>query len=154
YLAGRIGFYDSYALSSFAPDVTKPGGDSSRYSIAADFDTRQGPSTFSQQVFVIDRDMRLIENFTGFLLDVQEPLQSMHLQRGDTVDPLVHETTIGARGAGSYTGTVLGQKQSLELGYFARGDTVTGRQQRLEAATGVPYKTETDLESQLGDIGL
>jgi len=49
---------------------------------------------------------------------------------------------------------VFGQKQDLELGYFARGDWTKGTQQRLEAATGVPYATENDLESQLGDLGL
>jgi hypothetical protein len=105
-------------------------------------------------VFVIDRDMRLIENFTGSLLDVQEPLQSLHVQRGDTLDLAVHETTYGARGSSSFAAKVLGQKQSIEFGYFARGDRVTGEQQRLEAATGHPYATDTDLASQLGDIGL
>ena len=35
-----------------------------------------GDTTLSQQVFLIKRDMRLLENFTGFLLDVQEPLQT------------------------------------------------------------------------------
>jgi TonB family protein len=154
YKAGRIGFYDSYALSSFASDVTRPGGDSSRYSVYGDLETRHGDTTYAQQVFLIDRDMRLIENFTGFLLDVQEPLQSLHQQRGDTLDLAVHEVTVGARGSSSFAGKLFGQKQTLELGYFARGDSVTGEQQRLEAATGHPYATDTNLESQLGDIGL
>jgi iron complex outermembrane receptor protein len=154
YQAGRIGFYDSYALSSFASEAVKPGGDASRYSLSADLETRQGDTTLSQQVFLIDRDMRLVENFTGKLLDVQEPLQSLHVQRGDTIDLAVHEVTYGARGAASHSAKVLGQTQTLELGYFARGDSVTGMQQRLEAATGNPYRTETNLESQLGDLGL
>src|SRR5262249_40625315 len=84
--AGRIGFYDSYALSSFARQVVPPGGDASRYSISGDMETRSHDTTFSQQVFVIQRSMRLLENFTGFLLDVQEPLQSLHSQRGDMID--------------------------------------------------------------------
>ncbi len=154
YRAGRIGFYDSYALSSFASDVTKPGGDASRYAVSGDLETRHGDTTLSQQVFVIDRSMRLIENFTGALLDVQEPLQSLHLQRGDTLNLAVHETTFGARGSSSFGARVLGQKQSIEFGYFARGDRVTGEQQRLEAATGHPYATDTNLASQLGDIGV
>ncbi len=98
--------------------------------------------------------MRLLENFTGFLLDVQEPLQSLHEQRGDMLDLNVHETTLGARGAARIEGSALGQKQELEFGYFARADSVSGTQQRLEANTGVPYRTETNLDSQLGDIGL
>jgi iron complex outermembrane recepter protein len=105
-------------------------------------------------VFLIKRDMRLLENFTGFLLDVQEPLQSAHPQRGDMLDLNVHELTIGARGSARWHAPWLGQRQEVELGYFARGDAAAGTQQRLEAATGVPYLTDTDLDAQIGDIGL
>jgi iron complex outermembrane recepter protein len=154
YRSGRIGFYDSYDSSAFARERVPEGGDASRYSLAGDLETRTGDVTLAQQVFVIKRDMRLLENFTGFLLDVQEPLQSIHSQRGDLLDLNVHELTLGARGSGRLSGTWLGQRQELELGYFARVDDAAGTQQRLEASTGVPYKTETDLQSQIGDIGL
>jgi len=50
--------------------------------------------------------------------------------------------------------TAFGQPQHIEFGYFARGDVVSGVQQRVEAATGHPYLTETNLDSQLSDIGL
>ncbi|HVR61807.1 MAG TPA: TonB family protein [Polyangia bacterium] len=154
YQAGRIGFYDSSDLSSFARQRIPEGGDASRTSIAADLETHAGDTTFAQQVFVIKRDMRLLENFTGFLLDVQQPLQSVHGQRGDMLDLEVHETTIGARGWARLAGSWWGQRQELELGYFARGDDAAGTQQRLEASTGAPYKTEANLDSQIGDIGL
>ena len=75
YKAGKIGFYDSYDLSRFAREEVPEGGDASRYSIAADIETHPGDAVLSQRVFVIKRDMRLLENFTGFLLDVQEPLR-------------------------------------------------------------------------------
>jgi TonB family protein len=154
YAAGRVGFYGSYALSSFAHERVPEGGDASRYSIAADLETEADTMALSQQVFLIKRDMRLLENFTGFLLDVQEPLQSLHDQRGDMLDLDVHALTIGARGAARMHGSLLGQRQELELGYFLRGDQAAGKQQRLEASTGVPYKTESDLVAQLGNIGL
>ena len=98
--------------------------------------------------------MRLLEDFTGYLLDTQLPLQSLHAQRGDMIDLHVHELTLGARGASRLTGTALGLEQQLEFGYFARGDVVTGTQQRIAAATGYPYLTDTDIASNLGDIGL
>ncbi len=154
YQSGKVGFYDSYDLSGFARERVPEGGDASRYSLAGDIETQAGDTTLSQQMFVIKRDMRLLEDFTGFLLDVQEPLQSLHDQRGDMLDLDVHELTIGARGAARTHGSLLGQRQELELGYFARGDDAAGTQQRLEASTGVPYKTENDLVSQIGDIGL
>jgi TonB family protein len=152
--SGRMGFYDSYDLSSFARQQVPQGGDSSRYSVAGDIETHAGDTTLTQQVFVIKRDMRLLEDFTGFLLDVQEPLQSLHQQRGDMLDLNVHEVTVGARGAARFAGRALGQPQELEFGYFARADGAASKQQRLEANTGVPYRTETDLDSQLSDIGL
>ena len=99
YRAGRIGFYDSYDLSAFARQRVPEGGDAARYSLAGDLETAAGEMTLAQQVFVIKRDMRLLENFTGFLLDVQQPLQSLHDQRGDMLDLDVHEVTVGARGA-------------------------------------------------------
>jgi hypothetical protein len=154
YQAGRIGFYDSYDVSSFARQQVLEGGDTSRYSVGGDIETKSGDTTLTQQVFLVKRTMRLVENFTGFLLDPQTPLQSLHPQRGDAFDLHVDETTLGARGSARFSTRALDQKQELEVGYFARGDWVHGTQQRLEAATGVPYATETDLESQLGDIGL
>jgi len=154
YQAGKIGFYDSYNRSSFAGEKVPEGGDATRYSLAGDFESRSGETTLTQQVFVTYRTLRLLENFTGFLLDVQEPLQSTHLQRGDMVDQDMSEVTIGARGAAHWHANALGQQQHLELGYFARGDGVSAVQQRLEAATGVPYQTDVDLDSRLSDIGL
>jgi hypothetical protein len=154
YRSGRMGFYDSYDTSSFAHEQTPQGGDSSRYSIAGDIATRVKDTALTQQVFVIKRDMRLLENFTGFLLDVQEPLQTPHAQRGDMLDLNVNELTAGAKGSARIRGKAFGERQELELGYFARGDDAKGTQERIEAATGVPYKKETDIDAQLGDIGL
>lgn len=149
----RMGFYDSYdvLLPGRAP---VQGGEMSRYSVAADIESRTGDALFKQQVFAISRGMRLLENFTGFLLDVQEPAQSPHAQRGDLLDLDMTELTVGARGSARWHGEGLGQKQEIEFGYVARGDHVNGTQQRIEHATGAPYKTDADLTSQLGDVGL
>jgi iron complex outermembrane receptor protein len=146
YDAGRVKFFDTYD--------TRQGGESSRFSVAADVEGHAGEMLYKQQLFFVSRAMRLRENFTGFLLDVQTPLQSPHSQRGDLLDLNVDETTIGARGSARLHTHALGEPQELELGYFARGDSVRGSQQRIEAATGNPYRTETDVESKLGDIGI
>src|SRR3569623_2973342 len=111
YESGRIGFYDSYDLLPATRQQVPDGGDASRASIAADGETRAGNTTLTQQLFVIKRDMRLLENFTGFLLDVQAPLQRPHGQRGDMLDLHVNELTIGARGAAHLAGDLLGQRQ-------------------------------------------
>jgi iron complex outermembrane recepter protein len=154
YQNGRIGFYDSYAASTFAHQAVPEGGDSSRYSLSADLDSRAADTTLSQQLFLTYRSMRILSNFTGFLLDTQEPLQSVHTQRGDMLDLAVKAVTIGARGSARWHGQAFNEPQHFELGYFARGDFTSGTQQRLAAATGHPYKTETNLDAALGDIGL
>jgi TonB family protein len=146
YDAGRKGFFDTYD--------SRQGGDGNRFSLAGDLESRVGATTFTQQVFAIARSMRLRENFTGFLLDVQTPLQTPHPQRGDLIDMDVTERTIGARGSARLRGSVFGLPQELEVGYFARGDAVDGSQQRIEAANGHPYQTDKLLSSQLGDLGL
>jgi TonB family protein len=146
YDAGRIGFFGTYDPNQ--------GGSSNRYSIAATLDSKVGDTRFEQQVFVVERSMRLRENFTGFLLDPQTPLQSPHPQRGDLIDLNMDEQTIGARGSARLGGDLFGERQELELGYVARGDNVAGQQARLEAATGHPYHVDRDLSSHLGDIGL
>ena len=146
YQAGRIGFFDTYDFNQ--------GGNASRFSLSADIESRREHAVLSQQVFVISRTMRLRENFTGFLLDVQDPLQTPHGQRGDLLDLEVSESTLGARGAAHFEGDLLRQRQAIEFGYFARGDAVTGTQQRIEVATQAPYRTETALDSKLADIGI
>lgn len=146
YRGGRARFFDTYD--------TRQGGDSSRYSISGELETRTDDSAYRLQVFLVQRDMRLRENFTGFLDDPQTPLQSPHGQRGDLLDLSVRETTIGTRGFARTHGTLLGQTQEIELGYFARGDRVEGSQYRVESATGHPYRRQTDLTSSLGDLGL
>jgi iron complex outermembrane recepter protein len=143
---GQKRFYDTY-------DPLQ-GGDSSCYSAAADIELRSGDMLYKQQVFAIYRGMRLRENFTGFLLDVQTPLQTPHGQRGDLLDLDVTSATVGARGSARLSSKVLGQTQELELGYFARGDDFDGTQARIETATGHPYHLDTSLTGKLGDVGL
>ncbi|MBX3205238.1 MAG: TonB-dependent receptor plug domain-containing protein [Labilithrix sp.] len=142
----RIGFYDTYDR--------RQGGDSSRYSVWGDIETRAGDTLLKQQVFFIVRDMRLRENFTGFLLDVQKAQQNPHVQRGDLLDLHVDSQTLGARGSARWRTKALDQTQELELGYFARADRTASSQHRVESSTSVPYLTETDLDSRLGNIGL
>jgi len=152
YQAGRVSFYGDYLQSGYVQQAQ--GEDSSRYSIAGEIETRSGKFSAETLAFFIYRPLRLREDFTGFLVDVQEPLQQPHSQRGDLID--LHSTafTFGAKGNARLTGEVLKQPQEIEIGYFARGDVVSATQQRIEDATGAPYHTDMALDSTLGDIGL
>jgi iron complex outermembrane receptor protein len=146
YRAGRIGFYDTYD--------PKQGDDAQRYSVSAEVSNHTDHMAFRNQLFGIVRPITFRENFTGFLLDPQTPFESPHEQRGDLMSLHVMEETVGLRGSARLHGQVLKQEQELEFGYYARGDFVDSTQQRIEAATGHPYRTDYDLSSTLGDIGL
>ncbi len=147
YDSGRKGFFD-------AEDPNLTGNTASRYSIALTYQLRSGGYDFTQQVFFVEREMRLREDFTGFVEDVQLPTQEPHDQRGDLLDLQYQGTTLGARGSARGHTYALGQKQEIELGYFARSDWTASTQDRIESATGAPYARDVDLSSTLGDIGL
>ena len=146
YRAGKVGFYDTY-------DPLQ-GEDSARYSVSGVVSTHVGDTIFHNQMYAIARPMNLRENFTGFSQDVQGPLQSPHDQRGDLIALKIMEYTVGARGFVDYKSSVFGLQQEIELGYFARGDSAQTSQHRIEDATGAPYRTDTDLDSVLGDFGM
>ena len=146
YLQGRVGFYDT--------TDARQGGSTARASVAGEIISRTGDTTYVERVWVTVKQMRLLENFTGFLLDTEQATQSPHDQRGDLLDLSTGGVTIGSKGAGRWHTSALGFRQDIELGYFARGDVAYGTQDRLEAATSVPYKRQTDVSSVLGDLGL
>ncbi|RYZ06250.1 MAG: TonB family protein [Myxococcales bacterium] len=143
--AGRVGFFDTYDA--------RQGGSGSRYHVSADLEQHSGSFHFGQQVFAIRRTMRLRENFTGFLLDKQEAIQSLHGQRGDLLDLAVDETTYGARGYAHTSLDAWGLKQDVELGYYARGDATNSQRQRVDSAS-IPYRTDVDLGANLGNLAL
>ena len=147
YVSGRKGFYGT-------EDPNQTGNTASRYSLAIAYDKRVGDFDYAQQFFVIDRQMRLLEDFTGFLTDTQGAAQSLHDQRGDLLDLEFQALTLGARGSSRWHGKFLGLLQEVELGYYARGDQTTSTQDRIQSSNQVPYKREVDLTSTLGDIGL
>lgn len=146
YRAGRVGFFDTYD--------PRQGGDSSRYSLAADLEQSVNDTLFRQQLYVIRRDLRMRKNYTGRLLDVQQPAQNPHSQRGDGIDLSVESLTLGSRGSSRVKEKIGGLTQELDVGYSARGDFGRGTQLRVQTANGIPYHRDIDVEYSLGDIGL
>ena len=132
YEAGKVGFYGT-------EDPNQTGNTASRASLSATYEGRFKDIEVSQQLFVIDRTMRLRENWTGFLLDVQEPTQEPHGQRGDLIDFHFDEVTFGGRGFARWHGEALGLRQEFEGGYFARIDSTHSTQDRVAAGTDDPY---------------
>lgn len=147
YQSGRVPFYG-------VEDPNLTGNTATRVSFAATYENRFKQMELSQQLFVIERDMRLLEDWTGFLNDVQLPTQTPHEQRGDMIDFHFNEVTFGGRGWARWHGEAFGQRQEVEAGYFARVDQTTSTEYRDMAANQDPYLTDVDLTSTLADIGV
>jgi iron complex outermembrane receptor protein len=147
YASGRVGFYGT-------EDPNQVGNTSTRAAFSATYENRFQQIDVSQQLFAIDRSMRLLEDWTGFLNDVQLPTQTAHVQRGDMIDFHFDELTLGGRGFARWRGEALGQRQEFEAGYFARVDHTTSAQYRDMAANQDPYLTDANLTSTLGDVGV
>jgi len=147
YAAGIVGFYGT-------EDPNQTGNTATRASVSATYEGRFKEIEVSQQLFVIDRTMRLRENWTGFLLDVQEPTQEPHDQRGDLIDFHFDEVTFGGRGFARWHGEAFGLRQEFEGGYFARIDSTHSTQYRVAAGNNDPYAIEADYQSTLGDVGV
>ena len=150
YRAGRVDFYGT-------EDPTQTGNTAGRAHVSAIYETKYRDTDIQQQVFGIYRTMRLRENWTGFLLDVQEPTQTPHPQRGDLIDFHYDALTVGMRGLARWHGTLFGLRQEVEGGYFARIDQTNSTQDRDLAGqptVPIPYKRDVDLTSTLGDVGV
>lgn len=147
YAAGRVGFYGT-------EDPNLVGNTSTRASISATYENHFEDIDVYQQLFIVDRTMHLLEDWTGFLNDVQQPTQTPHVQRGDLIDFHFDEQTLGGRGFARWHGQALGQRQEFEVGYFARIDQTTSTQYRDMAANQAPYLTDANLTSTLADVGV
>lgn len=149
------GFFDTYDFGQ--------GGAVSRGYLLAAIDQHHDDITYHHQLSLTAQTMNLREDFTGFLLDQQQPFQQPHSQRGDLLNLESDGVTAQASGFMRQHHDWRDHPQELELGYFGRVDQVSGRQYRIESSTtlggaitgnGPPYHKDTDLDATLGDIGL
>ena len=146
YRAGRIGFYDTY-------DPTQ-GSEVSRHLVSADLESTRESSVLRAQAWASLRNFRLRENFTGSLLDVQQPYQSPHAQRGDLIDQAASTVDVGMRASARLRTTWQSRVQSLEFGAYGRHNAVDSTQQRLRATTDVPYLTDYSLGNSVSNLAL
>jgi iron complex outermembrane recepter protein len=129
------------------------GGGQQRHFVSAELTQKlEKDGTVRHQLFATYRDMRLRENFTGYLNDID----TGQPQRGDTLELRYHGLTAGIRGSWAQR---LGAKDAqrrptLELGYLGRFDTVESSSRRLRFADGVPYRQLFDNQLRITNIGL
>ncbi len=128
------------------------GGDAQHFSISLQLIDPTDEGTLTQQVFLIYNGIRILEDFTGFLLDPQLPGQTEHPQRGDGILQQYSAITAGGRGSYRLEGKLFGETQAIEAGYFARYDHTTPVIQRVEFGTDIPYEYDEDLVTDIFNL--
>src|SRR5215217_1248208 len=115
------------------------GGASQRHLVSAELQSRlKRGGRMVQQGYVVLRQTRIRDNFTGF---IQDTPPGEDAQRGDGTEGYYRGSTLGLRGRYIPGLTLLGQSRPLELGYVARYDDVRTRSRRLRDSGGAPYST-------------
>jgi TonB family protein len=142
--SGRIGF--------FGTEDPSQGTDAARHTLSFELESPLGDGVASVQLFLTARTLRIVENFTGFLLDNQEAGQSQHPQRGDAVEKDYNALTAGSRGSYRLRFRLLDREQAIEGGYFARYDHTRPLVQRLRFGTQDPYLNDLDLETDVVNL--
>ena len=148
YAAGRASFYGTYDPYQ--------GGSASRAFVLGDLEFQHPDYTTHHQLSLTVQSMRLVEDFTGFLLDQQESVQTPHAQRGDLIDLESDAVSLQSQSWMRRHAEIATLSQELELGAFARLDVTSGRQYRLArlAMPQYPYHKDDDIDAILGDVGL
>lgn len=139
---------DSQLFCTYDPNQ---GGASQRHGVHARLVRRLTGATLEQLVFISRRQLRLRENFTGFLTDVPAAGQ---VQRGDLSEKLYDATVFGLRGSLALRRRWKGLGQELEVGYQARHDAGDSMSRRLRDAGGEPYARDFDVGFGVTNIGL
>ncbi|HEY0839340.1 MAG TPA: TonB-dependent receptor [Vulgatibacter sp.] len=112
------------------------GGEGSRHGFMASIRSRSPAQDLEQTAFLSIRRLRLVENFTGSLLDPEG--------RGDAREQSYRVFTVGLRGSLTERREVEGLSQELEIGYLARYDDGDATARRLRREGGAPYATTLD----------
>jgi iron complex outermembrane recepter protein len=120
------------------------GGAASRHVVSGRIGWRRPHRELDQRVFLMLRQNRFRENFTGRLLDPE----------GDGLDQRYDTVTVGARG--SYRSRVdwLDRSHLFEIGYVARHDAGNTRMWRLRREGGVPHTVVFDDDIHITHAGL
>lgn len=133
FTSGAVDFFDSYP--------GRRGGASLRHQGLIEFTYEGAVSDAAFSTYVVRRDLRLRQNFTGQLTN---PL-------GDGVEQTYGATTFG--GAGHYRRDVLSWLVG-EIGVRFRHDRVARSQDKLRIVDGEPYQQDLQDDLQITDLGL
>jgi hypothetical protein len=126
------------------------GGSSARGGVVLGLERERVNRRFSLQLGGQRRNLRVQENYTGF---VSDPRTDGGPQRGDNLDLRYDASLLFARGSFGVRTVALGQRQDLELGFVLRHDAADTVGDRRRAELAVPYRTDFDRAVRQTHVG-
>jgi TonB family protein len=114
---GSIGRFDTYGAAQ--------GGFASRYQLVAEYSGRTESSDWAMTPYFVLRDLKLKQNYTGYLLNETS---------GDASQLINDSTTVGVTGRYRHAIHWLSEKDSIEAGVSVRNDWVD--QSQLDVSNG------------------
>ena len=126
------------------------GGSSARGGVVVGLSRERSNRRLSLQLGGQKRNLRVQENYTGF---VGDPRTDGGPQRGDNLDLRYDAAMLFARGHFGVRGVALGQRQDLDLGFVLRHDAADTVGDRRRAELAVPYRTDFDRAVRQTHVG-
>lgn len=147
----RIADVESGAIDYYGTYDPNQGGTSRR--VLTTLTMKAGPSEalFDQVLWFGVRQMRLRQNFTGFLTPVTDEDGSTNFP-GDLQEGRYQVLTIGGRGSYTVGRMVGGLGQQFSLGYSARYDRGTTELVTLRNRLQIPYQRDFDRQLDVTNI--
>lgn len=118
----RLGDVERGRVDRFSTMDPRQGGQSSRTQVVIDLSNREGPDRWSFAPFFVLRNLRLRNDFTGYLVD---PVN------GDSTQQINDAVTAGATAHYRRTVPLFSPSDAFEIGLYARNDWVDQSQRRL-----------------------
>jgi outer membrane cobalamin receptor len=139
----RLSDVESGAVDRFATYDPKQGGDSARTQVVLELSEAGEGGRWSVAPFFVLRSLDLRSDYTGFLLD---PVN------GDTVLQQNDAVTFGMNARYRMPVPIVGKRDAIEAGVYARADRITQSQRRLSVLDGHVTKDEVDAQVRASDV--
>lgn len=128
---------------AFGTYDSKQGGDSTRLSLVTELVRTTDDATLTLAPYVVQRDLRLRSNFTGYLLD---PLA------GDNTEQRNAATTFGGNASYARRMQIVSKADRLEVGLQLRHDRIEQSQRRLAQVDDAVTRTDVDAKILASDL--
>ena len=146
--SGRMDFFDTYDDGQ--------GGTTARHQALVEVRYQDTTTRAALSTYVVVRDLRLRQNFTGFLItpEQKQAQKDKNAPQGDLQEQQNNTVTVGGRAFVRRAVRLLQRDHALEAGVIWRHDQVEQMQHRLRHVDRQPWLREVAADLGITDLGL